>query len=131
MTEDGSVSELGCRSEHKPSMPLLNQLIGLIPACVRATPHSDEFTSALQSPKVVVVVALAQEAARHPNVVHEQSPTHGARPAEPGSSTSVDNFSNCVGPAMSAAMLPRVALRFTCLDPASSAADATSKRVVP
>jgi hypothetical protein len=92
MTQDSAVSDLGCRPEHKASMPLLDQLIGIVLACICASPYSDEFTPTLQASKIVVVVALVQQGAGQPDVVHEQTPAHPMAPAEPGDATSVENL---------------------------------------
>ena len=58
VTEDRAISELGRRSQQKASMAVLNLLIRLVLICVSAAAHADEFACALESPKVVVIVAL-------------------------------------------------------------------------
>jgi hypothetical protein len=58
MTEYGALSELGRRTKNQSSMPLLNEPIRFALAGIGTPPYPDKFTSSLQSPKVVVVIAL-------------------------------------------------------------------------
>ena len=71
MTEYGTVSELWCRCQYQASMPLLDQLIGLVLPGVSAAAQPDEFASALQASKIIMVMTHVQKRASHPNVVHD------------------------------------------------------------
>ena len=94
MAEDGAFSELRCRPKHQSSMPFLHDLINLILACVGAASYPDELTATLESSQIAIVIALLQQAAGEPDVIHGQSPTHRRAPAEPSCSTSVDIYCN-------------------------------------
>jgi hypothetical protein len=111
-------------------MPLLDQLIRFVIACIGAPPYAEKFTAAFQASKIVVVVALVQQRAGHLDLIHEQTPQRmkvGPRNLAAqhlwitsASSRSLNLASIC----------PRVALSISCSNGASSAASAKSEYVM-
>lgn len=72
-------------------MPLFEELARLLILAVGATPYANELAVALESSKIDPVIALIQQIAGEPDVVHEHSPMHAGTAAEPHSDRSVDN----------------------------------------
>ena len=60
MTQDGAIPQLGCRPKHQASMPLFDQLIGIVLVRIGTASYSDKFAATSQASKIVVVIAEVQ-----------------------------------------------------------------------
>jgi hypothetical protein len=90
-------------------------------------PYPDQLASLLQSPQIVVVVAVGEQGTGELDVVHGNTSPELSPGAEPGGTTSVENFSPGAPCCHQVGGGPVSALRLNYLDCAASANEVESE----